>query len=105
MLYHLLYPLSKYIGGLNLFRYITFRTAGATVTAIFICLILGPFFIRLLKKYQIKESIREEGPATHKKKAGTPTMGGLIILSGILALILYYFTGYFVEDFMRAYIL
>ncbi len=84
MLYHLLVPLSKYIGGLNLFRYITFRTAGATVTAIFICLILGPLFIRLLKKYQISETIRDEGPATHKKKAGTPTMGGLIILSGIV---------------------
>lgn len=84
MLYHLLYPLTKYIGGFNLFRYITFRTAGATVTAIIICLILGPFFIRLLKKYQIKESIRSEGPESHKKKEGTPTMGGLIILSGIL---------------------
>lgn len=84
MLYHLLYPLTKYFGGLNLFRYITFRTAGATVTAIFICLILGPYFIRLLKKYQIAESIRAEGPQSHQKKAGTPTMGGLIILSGIV---------------------
>lgn len=84
MLYHLLYPLTKYISGFNLFRYITFRTAGATVTAIIICLILGPFFIRLLKKYQIKESIRAEGPESHKKKEGTPTMGGLIILSGIV---------------------
>ncbi|MFQ5452950.1 MAG: phospho-N-acetylmuramoyl-pentapeptide-transferase [Candidatus Zixiibacteriota bacterium] len=84
MLYHLLYPLTKYVSGFNLFRYITFRAAGATVTAIIICLILGPFFIRLLKKYQIKETIREEGPAHHKKKAGTPTMGGLIILSGIV---------------------
>jgi phospho-N-acetylmuramoyl-pentapeptide-transferase len=84
MLYHLLYPLTKYVSGFNLFRYITFRTAGATVTAIIICLILGPFFIRLLKKYQIKESIRPEGPESHKKKEGTPTMGGLIILSGII---------------------
>ena len=84
MLYHLLYPLTKYIGGLNLFRYITFRAAGATVTAIFICLILGPFFIRLLKKYQISEKIRQEGPESHQKKAGTPTMGGLIILCGIV---------------------
>ena len=84
MLYHLLYPLTKYIGGLNLFRYITFRTAGATVTAIFICLILGPFFIRLLKKYQVKETIRSDGPESHQQKAGTPTMGGLIILSGIV---------------------
>jgi phospho-N-acetylmuramoyl-pentapeptide-transferase len=84
VLYHLLYPLTKYISGFNLFRYITFRTAGATVTAIIICLILGPFFIRLLKKYQVKESIRAEGPESHKKKEGTPTMGGLIILSGIV---------------------
>ena len=49
MLYHLLYPLSKYVSGFNLFRYITFRTAGAVVTALIISLILGPFFIRLLK--------------------------------------------------------
>lgn len=84
MLYHLLYPLTKYVSGFNLFKYITFRTAGATVTAIFICLILGPFFIRLLKKYQMKERIREEGPASHRQKAGTPTMGGLIILAGII---------------------
>ena len=84
MLYHLLYPLTEYVSGLNLFRYITFRTAGATLTAIVICLILGPFFIRLLKKYQIAETIREEGPASHQQKAGTPTMGGLIILAGII---------------------
>ena len=84
MLYHLLYPLSEHIGGLNLFRYITFRTAGATVTAIIICLILGPYFIGLLKKYQVRENIRKEGPESHQKKAGTPTMGGLIILAGII---------------------
>jgi phospho-N-acetylmuramoyl-pentapeptide-transferase len=84
MLYHLLYPLSEYVSGLNVFRYITFRTAGATVTAIFICLILGPFFIRLLRKYQVAETIREEMPERHRKKAGTPTMGGLIILAGII---------------------
>ncbi len=84
MLYHFLYPLSKHISGLNLFQYITFRTAGATITAIFICLILGGFFIRLLKKYQVAEKIREEGPQSHQFKAGTPTMGGLIILPGIV---------------------
>ncbi len=84
MLYHLLYPLTDYVSGLNVFRYITFRTAGATVTAIFICLILGPFFIRLLRKYQVAETIREEMPERHQKKAGTPTMGGLIILAGII---------------------
>jgi len=84
MLYHLLVPLSEYLSGLNIFRYITFRTAGATVTAIIICLILGPLFIRLLKHHQVSEKIREEGPSTHKVKEGTPTMGGLIILSGII---------------------
>ncbi|KAA3634217.1 MAG: phospho-N-acetylmuramoyl-pentapeptide-transferase [Calditrichaeota bacterium] len=84
MFYHLLYPLTEQFGGFNLFRYITFRTGGATITALIICLILGPFFIKLLKKYQVKESIRKEGPESHQKKEGTPTMGGLIILSGII---------------------
>jgi phospho-N-acetylmuramoyl-pentapeptide-transferase len=84
MLYHLLFPLTDYVSGFNLFRYITFRAAGATITAIIICLFLGPFFIRLLRKYQVSERIREEGPQSHKIKAGTPTMGGLIILAGIL---------------------
>jgi phospho-N-acetylmuramoyl-pentapeptide-transferase len=84
MLYHLLYPLAEYVSGLNLFRYITFRTAGATITAIVISLFLGPLFIRLLKRYQVAEKIREEGPSTHKAKEGTPTMGGLIILAAII---------------------
>lgn len=84
MFYHFLYPLTDYFSGFNLFRYITFRSAGATITALFICLILGPFFIRLLQRMQVKESIRAEGPESHQKKAGTPTMGGLIILSGII---------------------
>ena len=84
MFYHFLYPLTDYFSGFNLFRYITFRAAGATITALFICLILGPFFIRLLQRMQIKESIRAEGPESHQKKSGTPTMGGLIILSGII---------------------
>lgn len=84
MLYHLLYPLTKYVSGFNLFRYITFRTAGATVTAIIICLILGPFFINLLRRFQVTEKIRQEGPSSHYKKAGTPSMGGLIILAGIV---------------------
>lgn len=84
MLYHLLVPLTEYVSGLNVFRYITFRAAGATVTAILICLVLGPLFIGLLRKYQVAERIRDEGPPSHKKKEGTPTMGGLIILTGII---------------------
>ncbi|MEE8405428.1 MAG: phospho-N-acetylmuramoyl-pentapeptide-transferase [candidate division Zixibacteria bacterium] len=84
MLYHLLYPLTSEISGFNIFRYITFRSAGAMVTAIIICLILGPLFLRLLNKFQVKEHIRSDGPQSHKSKEGTPTMGGLIILSGII---------------------
>lgn len=84
MLYHLLVPLTEYVSGLNIFRYITFRATGATVTAIVISLFLGPLFLRLLRKYQVSESIRKEGPASHQKKEGTPTMGGLIILAGII---------------------
>ncbi len=84
MLYHLLYPLSHHVSYFNLFRYITFRSAGATITALIISLILGPMLIRMLKNHQVKEEIRAEGPQTHLSKAGTPTMGGLIILAAIV---------------------
>ena len=84
MLYHLLYPLSHHISYFNLFRYITFRSAGATITALIISLILGPWLIRLLRKHQVKEEIRREGPESHYAKDGTPTMGGLIILAAIV---------------------
>lgn len=84
MLYYLLYPLADQFTMMNLFRYITFRTAGAMVTSIIICLIFGGFFIRLLQKYQVGETIRADGPESHHAKAGTPTMGGLIIIMGIL---------------------
>jgi phospho-N-acetylmuramoyl-pentapeptide-transferase len=84
MLYHLLYPLSHQISYFNLFRYITFRSAGATITALIISLILGPSLIRLLRKNEVKDEIRIEGPKTHYAKAGTPTMGGLIILAAIV---------------------
>ncbi|RME19281.1 MAG: phospho-N-acetylmuramoyl-pentapeptide-transferase [Candidatus Zixiibacteriota bacterium] len=99
MLYHLLAPLAGQVPGTRLFQYITFRTGGAIVTALFICLILGPFFIRLLKKYQVAERIRAEGPESHKAKEGTPTMGGLIILAGILIPTLLWadLTNYFVQ--------
>ena len=84
MLYHLLYPLGKTFILFNLFRYITFRTAGATLTALLISLILGPIIIRKLKENQVCEKIREEGPSTHKVKEGTPTMGGVIILFSVV---------------------
>lgn len=84
MFYHLLYPLRDLISGFNLFRYITFRAAYAVVTALVISIWLGPKIIDALKKYQIREKIRREGPQTHLAKEGTPTMGGFIILLAIL---------------------
>jgi phospho-N-acetylmuramoyl-pentapeptide-transferase len=79
MLYRLLYPLAARFPAFNVFRYITFRTAMAAVTALLLALLFGPPMIRLLKRYQIAQSIRQEGPKTHLAKAGVPTMGGLLI--------------------------
>jgi len=84
MFYHLLTSLIGYVSGFNLFRYITFRIAAATITAILISLFVGPFIIRILKKLQIGEQIRAEGPQSHRAKEGTPTMGGLIVLPAII---------------------
>jgi phospho-N-acetylmuramoyl-pentapeptide-transferase len=83
MLYRLLYPLAPQIPAFNVFRYITFRTAMAAVTALVVALVLGPAMIRWLRTAQIGQSIREEGPRTHLAKAGTPTMGGLLILLAV----------------------
>ncbi len=84
MLFHLLYALHHQISALNVVRYITFRTAIASLTALFLVLMLGPWMIERLRRLQIGQYIREEGPQGHKAKAGTPTMGGLLILTGIL---------------------
>src|SRR6476659_1990675 len=83
MLYYL-HNLSNYWPVLNVARYITFRTAAASITALAIGLFLGPWMIRKLREFQIGQVIRQEGPATHRTKAGTPTMGGLLILTSIL---------------------
>jgi len=84
MLYYLLFPLREYISGFNLFRYISVRSAFAAITALLISFVVGPYVIRKLKEKQIGEEIRTDGPQTHLKKAGTPTMGGLIILAAVL---------------------
>ena len=85
MLYHLifvwLHGAFPDITLFNVFRYITFRTAGASVTALFFGLVLGPFLIRRLRAFQIGQVIRQDGPQTHRAKAGTPTMGGLLIIT------------------------
>jgi len=83
MFYHLLYPLSNSISAFNVFRYITVRSIGGAVTAFLIMLLLGPWFIRKLKQYQIGQVVREDGPETHLAKQGVPTMGGVLILAAI----------------------
>lgn len=84
MLYHLLYPLHTTISAFNIFRYITFRTIYASLTAFLICVLLGPWVIRKLSKMQIGQYIREDGPQNHIKKAGTPTMGGILIIFSLI---------------------
>ncbi|HEY2456315.1 MAG TPA: phospho-N-acetylmuramoyl-pentapeptide-transferase [Candidatus Acidoferrum sp.] len=81
MLYYLLYHvLQRYFSPLNVFRYITVRTVYASLTGMFLALVFGPWLIRKLREMQIGQYIREEGPQEHKKKAGTPTMGGVLIV-------------------------
>jgi phospho-N-acetylmuramoyl-pentapeptide-transferase len=84
MLYHLLYPFHTEFSVLNVTRYITFRTAAASLTALAISLALGPWLVRKLREFQIGQVIRQEGPSTHRPKAGTPTMGGLLILTAAI---------------------
>src|SRR5512138_3115320 len=80
MLYHLLYPLHVKYTFFNVFRYITFRTIYASVTALLLCFIIGPWLIRELGSHQIGQTIRRDGPERHLAKEGTPTMGGLLIV-------------------------
>jgi len=84
MLYSLLYSLHDWFSPLNVFRYITFRTSLAVLSAIVLSLILGPWIINRLKKLSMTQQIRDDGPKTHMGKAGTPTMGGLIIILCLL---------------------
>jgi phospho-N-acetylmuramoyl-pentapeptide-transferase len=91
MLYYLLYHvLQRYFSPLNVFRYITVRTVYASLTAMFLAFVFGPWIIRRLRDLQIGQYIREEGPQEHHKKAGTPTMGGvLIVLSTMVPTLLW----------------
>ncbi len=84
MLYYLLFPLRDVIVGFNVFRYITFRTAFAALTALLISFILGPWLIERMRRIKLGQYIREEGPKSHQQKAGTPTMGGILINVAIL---------------------
>src|SRR6266581_2950155 len=80
MFYYLYLWFHNQVHVFNLFRYVTFRTAYASLTALFFSLTLGPWMVRKLKEFQVGQYIREEGPQSHQAKAGTPTMGGVLIL-------------------------
>jgi len=87
MIYELLYPLrhsAEWLGFLNVLRYIPFRTIAATITAMVMSFVLAPWFIRELQRKQIGQVVRADGPASHMSKAGTPTMGGALILLSLL---------------------
>src|SRR3978361_63466 len=77
-----LYPTVK---DFNVFRYSTVRAMLASLTSLFLCVMLGPWVIRKLREFQIGQHIREDGPKSHQKKAGTPTMGGVLIIISIVA--------------------
>ena len=84
MLYYLLYEeLFSFFSPLRIFSYITVRTAVAGMTALLLGLLLGPWLIRKLKEFQIGQHVRDDGPESHHQKAGTPTMGGLLIFVSI----------------------
>ncbi len=84
MIYEFLYPLHTMFSSFNVFRYITFRTIFASITALLICLFLGRWFIGKLQNLQIDQQIREDGPQTHLVKKGTPTMGGVLIIFAVV---------------------
>ena len=89
MVYYLFFEiLREYFPPFNIFRYISFRAIYATITALTISLVFGPFVIHKLKQFKIKQFIRDDGPKTHQDKAGTPTMGGLLILTSVLISVL-----------------
>ncbi len=84
MFYHLLFPLKAFFSPFNVFRYITFRSFAAILTALVISLLVGGWCIKKLKELQIGQFIREDGPQSHFSKAGTPTMGGIMIIFSLL---------------------
>jgi len=84
MFYHLLYPLCDTIRAFNVFRYITFRSAYAAITALLISFLLGPFILRMLRRAQVTAGVREFLPESHVVKADTPTMGGILIIIATL---------------------
>ena len=90
MFYHLILPLKEYVSFLKLFQYITFRSMAAAVTALILVLIFGNIIIKWLQRLKLGEEIRALGPESHKSKAGTPTMGGIIIIGAVVISMLFW---------------
>jgi phospho-N-acetylmuramoyl-pentapeptide-transferase len=88
MLYELLYSFSDQISVFNVFRYITFRTLLAIITSFFVTFLIAPACIRWLRSLSLTQHIRDDGPKSHLKKEGTPTMGGIIIIGSIVVSVL-----------------
>ncbi|MCL2320433.1 MAG: phospho-N-acetylmuramoyl-pentapeptide-transferase, partial [Treponema sp.] len=90
MFLEFIYPLVKYFTPLNVFQYLSFRGAYAALTTLLSCYIFGPRIIEALRKLKIGQSVREDGPATHLSKSGTPTMGGIFVLLSIVIALLFW---------------
>ena len=88
MFLELLYPLVKYFSPLNVFKYLTFRSAYAAVTALLIAFLFGPALIEKLRVLKFGQSVRNDGPESHLSKSGTPTMGGLLIILAVAVAVL-----------------
>jgi phospho-N-acetylmuramoyl-pentapeptide-transferase len=90
MFFEFVYPLVKYFTPFNVFQYLSFRGAYAALTTLLICYIFGPHIIEALRSLKVGQAVREDGPATHLKKSGTPTMGGIfIIISVVISMLLW----------------
>ena len=90
MFYHLILPLKEYVSYFRLFQYISFRSMAAALTALILVLILGNLVIKWLQRLKLGEEIRTLGPESHKSKAGTPTMGGVLIIGAVIVSILFW---------------
>ena len=88
MLYHLLYPLRNQFSGFNVFKYITFRSAGAVLTALIVSFVFGKPMIAWLQRLKVGQHVRDDGPQSHLSKQGTPTMGGLLIIAALAGSVL-----------------
>jgi phospho-N-acetylmuramoyl-pentapeptide-transferase len=98
MLYHLLYPLHTTFSGFNVFKYITFRSAGAVLTALIVSFLLGQPVIAWLRRLKVGQHVRDDGPQTHLSKQGTPTMGGVLIIAALTISVLLW------SDFENKYV-